>query len=114
MSTSVPTIQSVHKSAWTRPVKSCGARPKEKYRPSQRRMASQLNRPECEISAMARQCLDRRIPDKETLDREIRAWVDRRNRDRVTIEWRFTTADARIKLRRLYPVLKLSKSERTS
>jgi hypothetical protein len=75
---------------------------------------SWLNMAECEISAMTRQCLDRRIPDKETLDREIRAWVQKRNRDQVTIDWRFKTPDARIKLRRLYPVLKFSRSEQTT
>jgi transposase len=79
---------------------------------------SWLNMAECEISALTRQCLKRRIADKETLGREIRAWVEVRNRARVTIDWRFSTADARTKLKRLYPtikpVLKLSKNEQPS
>jgi hypothetical protein len=75
---------------------------------------SWLNMAECEISVMARQCLNRRIPDKQTLDQEIRAWVEKRNRELVTIKWQFTAPDARIKLRRLYPVLKFSKSEQTN
>jgi transposase len=72
---------------------------------------SWLNMAECEISAMTRQCLNRRIADKETLTKEVKAWVERRNKDQVTIQWRFTTADARIKLRRLYPVTRFSKSQ---
>lgn len=75
---------------------------------------SWLNMAECEISVMTRQCLNRRIPDKETLDQEIQAWVARRNRDVVTIHWQFTTAEARIKLRRLYPVLKFSSFQRAN
>jgi len=53
---------------------------------------------------LARQCLDRRIPDRELLRREIAAWEAPRNSDHATMEWRFTTADARIKLKHLYPV----------
>ena len=49
------------------------------------------------------QCLDRRIPDKQTLSREVAAWQDRRNKHQTKADWRFTTADARIKLKRLYP-----------
>lgn len=67
---------------------------------------SWLNIAECELSVLARQCLDRRIPDKETLAREVAAWEKRRNRAGVKVVWQFTTADARIKLRRLYPVVK--------
>ncbi len=58
---------------------------------------------EIEIGVMARQCLDRRISDQSTLRREIEAWQDRRNRDTIRVNWRFTTADARIKLKSLYP-----------
>ena len=58
---------------------------------------------EIEIGVMARQCLDRRISDQSTLRREIEAWQDRRNRDTIRVNWRFTTADARIKLQSLYP-----------
>ena len=65
--------------------------------------ASWLNIAECELSALARQCLDRRIPDMEHLSDEVREWVRERNQFQVTIDWRFTTADARIKLKKLYP-----------
>ncbi len=64
---------------------------------------SWLNMAEIELSVLARQCLDRRIPDQETLKQEVAAWEQRRNREAHTIDWRFTTADARIKLKRLYP-----------
>jgi hypothetical protein len=67
---------------------------------------SWLNIAECELSVLARQCLDRRIPDKVTLAEEAAAWETGRNAVRVTVDWQFTTADARIKLKRLYPVLK--------
>ena len=67
---------------------------------------SWLNIAECELSVLARQCLDRRIPDKATLEDEAAAWEVRRNAARVTVDWHFTTADARTKLKRLYPVLK--------
>lgn len=67
---------------------------------------SWLNIAECELSVLARQCLDRRIPDKNTLAREVAAWEKRRNQVAVKVVWQFTTADARIKLRRLYPVIK--------
>lgn len=67
---------------------------------------SWLNVAECELSILARQCLNRRIPDKTTLEREVAAWQDQRNAQQVTIDWQFTTPDARIKLKRLYPVLK--------
>ena len=58
---------------------------------------------EIEIGVMARQCLDRRIPDRGVLRRETAAWQAQRNRDAVRVDWRFTTADARIKLKSLYP-----------
>ena len=64
---------------------------------------SWLNMAEIELSVLARQCLDRRIPDKETLKQEVAAWEEVRNRTAMTVDWRFTTADARIKLKRLYP-----------
>lgn len=65
--------------------------------------ASWLNMAEIELSVLARQCLDRRIPDKQTLQCEVTAWERRRNRLCRKIDWRFTTDDARIKLKRLYP-----------
>ena len=66
---------------------------------------SWLNMAEIELSVLQRQCLNRRLGDRATLEREVAAWVAARN-DRVTsIDWRFTTADARIKLKRLYPAI---------
>lgn len=66
---------------------------------------SWLNMAEIEFSVLGRQCLARRIPTVEALQREIAAWEDERNAATLTIDWRFTTADARIKLKHLYPVL---------
>lgn len=71
---------------------------------------SWLNIAELEFSVLRRQCLDRRIPDQATLEREVAAWVQARNAAAVTIDWQFTPADARIKLKRLYPVLEPDKS----
>ena len=67
---------------------------------------SWLNIAECELSVLARQCLNRRLPDRDTLVREIAAWEERRNKACSKVIWQFTTADARIKLRHLYPVVK--------
>ena len=64
---------------------------------------SWLNMAETELSVLASRCLDRRIPDKQTLSREVAAWQNRRNKCQTKADWRFTTADARIKLKRLYP-----------
>jgi hypothetical protein len=64
---------------------------------------SWLNMAEIELSVLTRQCLDRRIPDKETLIREVSAWQNQRNDEVVKVLWQFTTADARIKLKSLYP-----------
>ena len=64
---------------------------------------SWLNMAEIEIGVLARQCPDRRIPDQDVLRREVDAWQDRRNREAVRVDWRFTTEDARIKLKSLYP-----------
>lgn len=66
---------------------------------------SWLNMAEIELSILQRQCLDRRLGDRATLEREVAAWVAARNAAVRRIDWRFTTAEARIKLRRLYPVL---------
>jgi len=71
---------------------------------------SWLNMAEIELSALARQCLSRRIGTREELDQEVQAWQDRRNNEVITVTWRFTTADARIKLKRLYPSLEKKKS----
>ncbi len=64
---------------------------------------SWLNMAEIEIGALARQCLERRIPGQDVLRQEVEAWQDRRNREAVRVDWRFTTEDARIKLKSLYP-----------
>jgi transposase len=64
---------------------------------------SWLNMAECEFAVLAQQCLDRRIPNPETLRQEIAAWQARRNRDQTMINWRFSTIDARVKLKSLYP-----------
>jgi len=61
---------------------------------------------ECERSVLQRQCLDRPIPDMSTLKREVSAWEERRNKACSKVIWHCTTADARIKLRRLYPAVK--------
>jgi hypothetical protein len=68
---------------------------------------SWLDVAEMELSVLARQCLDRRIPDMPTLQQEIRSWEDARNAAVVKVNWHFTTADARIKLRSLYPTIQL-------
>jgi DDE superfamily endonuclease len=65
---------------------------------------SWLNVAEIEFSVLGRQCLDRRIPDRATLTTEVAAWVADRNANGAAVEWRFTTADTRIKLKHLYPV----------
>jgi DDE superfamily endonuclease len=66
---------------------------------------SWLNMAEIELSVLERQCLSGRIPDAATLQHETAAWAGDRNRRAVRMQWRFTTADARIKLKRLYPSL---------
>jgi DDE superfamily endonuclease len=68
---------------------------------------SWLNVAEMELSVLARQCLDRRIPDLPALRREVRAWEEKRNAAVVKVDWQFTTADARVKLKKLYPTLQL-------
>jgi hypothetical protein len=65
---------------------------------------SWLNMAEIELGVLIRQCLTRRISDKVALEREVKAWQDDRNAKVVTVDWRFKTADARIKLKYLYPV----------
>ncbi len=64
---------------------------------------SWLNMAEIELSVLARQCLDGRVPDKDTLHHEAAAWEGERNAMESKVDWRFTTADARIKLKHLYP-----------
>lgn len=68
---------------------------------------SWLNMAEIELSVLARQCLDRRIPDAKALTREVAAWEQRRNAAAVKADWQFTTADARAKLKKLYPTIQV-------
>ena len=88
--------------------------PEEAHRLSRRfeihytpKHGSWLNMAEIELSALARQCLKRRISDQETLDAETQAWAKARNDEVVKVDWRFTTADARIKLKHLYPKIQV-------
>ena len=68
---------------------------------------SWLNMAEIELSALVRQCLNRRIPDQDILDDEAQAWTKERNEQVVKVDWRFTTAEARIKLKYLYPKIQV-------
>ena len=67
------------------------------------RNGSWLNVTEIELSVLQQQCLNRRIGDSKTLDQELAAWQQQRNFEQAQVRWRFTTEDARIKLRRLSP-----------
>jgi uncharacterized small protein (DUF1192 family) len=64
---------------------------------------SWLDLAESELSVLSCQCLDRRIPDKEILTKEVAAWQNHRNKKHAKTEWSFTNADARVKPKRLYP-----------
>ena len=64
---------------------------------------SWLNLAEIELSILAQQCLDRRIAEFATMEAEVAAWVEARNQEQSWIDWRSTTEDARVKLKRLYP-----------
>jgi DDE superfamily endonuclease len=64
---------------------------------------SWLNMAESELGVLSNQCLDRRIPDQKTLSKEIAAWEKDRNKHHAKADWQFTTDDARIKLKHLYP-----------
>ena len=66
---------------------------------------SWLNIAEIELSALTKQCLDRRIPDVVVLEKEVGAWEKRRNKRQRGVDWQFTTKDARIRLKRLYPLI---------
>jgi len=65
---------------------------------------SWLNMAEIELRVLTGQCLDRRMAEVRLVEREVKAWVAERDAVHATVDWRFTTADARIKLKRLYPV----------
>jgi len=71
------------------------------------RHGSWLNVAECELSSLTRQCLGRRIGDLETLRRETKAWERERNEKQTGVDWQFTVGNARIKLKRLYPQIKV-------
>lgn len=64
---------------------------------------SWLNIAECELGVLDRQCMDRRIGEPTTMRQEAKAWEQRRNSENAAVDWRFTTDNARIKLKRLYP-----------
>jgi hypothetical protein len=66
---------------------------------------SWLNMAESELGVLSSQCLDRRIPDKQALIEEVAAWQADRNKNHNRADWQFTTPDARVKLKRLYPAL---------
>jgi hypothetical protein len=66
---------------------------------------SWLNMAEIELSILSRQCLDRCLPDPETLKQQVSAWQEKRNAMARPLDWRFTTEEARVKLKKLYPTL---------
>lgn len=68
---------------------------------------SWLNVAEIELSVFTKQCLDRRIPDRDTLQHEAKAWYQKRNACQKTVDWHFKTEDARVKLKRLYPQIQM-------
>ena len=75
--------------------------------------ASWLDMAECELSVLCRQCLDRRIDDRSLLEHEVRRWEEDRNAQEVRVDWQFRTPDARIKLKRLYPMIASVNSSET-
>jgi len=88
--------------------------PKEARRLAERREihytpkhGSWLNVAEIELSVFTQQCLDRRIPDRDTLQQEAKAWYRKRNGNQKAVDWQFTTEKARIKLKRLYPQIQM-------
>jgi hypothetical protein len=72
---------------------------------------SWLNMAEIELNVLMGQCLSGRIPDIEKIKKEVKAWQDERDNKQAKINWQFTTDDARIKLRRLYPVTEITTSD---
>ncbi len=72
------------------------------------RNGSWLNVAETELSVLSRQCLERRIPSSEQLQAELQAWQQERNRLASKVTWKFTTQDARVKLKHLYPVFEMA------
>jgi len=77
--------------------------------------ASWLNMAEIEFSVLFGQALNKRIPNQETLKKEIQVWQDNRNTNTKTTDWKFTTNDARVKLKKLYPtIVEVDKSRNIS
>ena len=68
---------------------------------------SWLNVAEIELSVFTKQCLDRRIPDRTALQQEAKAWYRKRNANQKAVDWQFTTNDARVKLKKLYPQIQM-------
>ena len=66
---------------------------------------SWLNMAEIEFSVLTRQCLSRRVPDQAALIQQVATWQSERNAKQLTVDWQFTSADARVKLKQLYPLL---------
>lgn len=64
---------------------------------------SWLNIAECELSVLTRQGLERRVPDKQALEQQVKSWYSQRNSQQAKVDWQFTTKDARVKLKSLYP-----------
>ena len=73
---------------------------------------SWLDMAESELGVLASQCLDRRIADKQILAHEVTAWQDHRNKHLAIADWQFTTANARVKLKRLYPSVRVTRATR--
>jgi len=73
--------------------------------------ASWLNQVEIEFSVLSRQCLDRRIPPKEILSEQVTFWTDNRNSHKATVNWRFSSSNARVKLKSLYPIIEPIKAD---
>ena len=71
---------------------------------------SWLDMAESELAVLTRQCLNRRIPDKKTLEKEVAAWERHRNKHHAKADWQFTTEKARVKLKRLYPQFELTRA----
>ena len=74
----------------------------EAFPPEEARRIAELNMTEIELGVLTRRCLNCRMPGQETLKRETQAWQGPRNRNAIRVDWRFTTKDARIKLKSLY------------
>jgi len=93
-------VSSLYKAFGAEEARSLAKRLEIHYTPKH---GSWLNIAECELSVLCRQCLERRIPDMETMRKEVMRWACDRNNQTQRVDWQFTTADARIKLKHLYP-----------